>query len=156
MLDIDHSLMAPPSLRITYVRHTTAGDGYVWDLRITQPNVAHMPTAVIHSIEHFLGSILRESSRNVLAVAPMGCQTGFYVVTLGISDFHEISELIAEALRSILNATEVPLANATQCGWAENHSLAGAKSVAGWLLSRRHEWSNALATPDADGVSGAS
>jgi S-ribosylhomocysteine lyase len=156
MPDIDHSLMAPPSLRITYMRHTTAGDGYVWDLRIAQPNVAHMPMAVIHSIEHFLGSILRESSPSVLAVAPMGCQTGFYIVTLGISDFNEISELIAAALRSILDATEVPLANTTQCGWAENHSLAGAKSVAGWLLSRRREWSNALAIADTDETSGAS
>lgn len=153
MLEIDHSLMTPPSLRITYVRHSTAGDGYVWDLRIAQPNVSHISMDVIHSIEHFLGSILRQSSPNVLVVAPMGCQTGFYIVTLGISDFTELSGLVADALSSIVDATEVPLADTTQCGWAENHSLAGAQSLARWLLSRRHEWAWALAVSDTDGAS---
>ena len=154
MPDIDHALMTPPSLRIAHVQHGTAGDGYVWDLRIAQPNVSHISMPVIHSIEHFLGSILRESSSRVLVVAPMGCQTGFYIVTLGISDFTEMAELVADGLRSVLEATAVPLANTTQCGWAENHSLAGAKSVARWLLSRRHEWGNTAAIPNADGASG--
>jgi S-ribosylhomocysteine lyase len=154
MPDIDHALMTPPSLRIAHAEHCTAGDGYVWDLRIAQPNVSHISMPVIHSIEHFLGSILRDSSQRVLVVAPMGCQTGFYIVTLGISDFTEIADLVAGALRSVLDATEVPLANTTQCGWAENHSLAGAKSVARWLLSRRHEWGHPAAIPDADGASG--
>jgi S-ribosylhomocysteine lyase len=156
MPDIDHSLMAPPSLRVTHMQRSTAGDGYVWDLRIAQPNVSHISMPVIHSIEHFLGSILRESSSKVLVVAPMGCQTGFYIVTLGISEFNEISELIADALQSILDATEVPLANTTQCGWAVNHSLVGAKNVAGWLLSRRHKWGNALAIPYDGRASGVS
>jgi S-ribosylhomocysteine lyase len=154
MPDIDHALMSPPSLRIQHEQRGTAGDGYVWDLRIAQPNVSHISMPVIHSIEHFLGTILRESSPKILVVAPMGCQTGFYIVTLGISDFTEISELVASALRSILDAAEVPLANTTQCGWAENHSLAGAKNVARWLLSRRHEWGSPAVAPDADRASG--
>lgn len=137
------------------MQRSMAGAGYVWDLRIAQPNVSHISMPVIHSIEHFLGSILRDSSK-VLVVAPMGCQTGFYIVTLGISEFNEISELIAGALQSILDATEVPLANTTQCGWAVNHSLAGAKNVAGWLLSRRHEWGSSLAIPYDGSASGVS
>lgn len=133
--------MTPPSLRVSDRRSTPSGDHtYLWDLRIAQPNVSHLPMPVIHSLEHFLGSYLRSASDSVIAVAPMGCQTGFYIATISIGDVEEMSELLAAALESVADAAAVPLANPIQCGWAENHTLAGVQELAAWLLRRRSEW----------------
>jgi S-ribosylhomocysteine lyase len=141
MADLDHRYMTPPSLRVTEQRQTPSGDWtYVWDLRIAQPNVSQIAMPVVHSLEHFLGTLMREASRQVVAVAPMGCQTGFYIVTIGIGDVEEIAELLASALLAVGDADAVPVANALQCGWAENHSLAGVQELAAWLLRRRSEW----------------
>src|SRR5690349_6073019 len=112
MADLDHRYMTPPSLRVTERRTTPSGDeGFVWDLRVAQPNVSHLAMPVVHSIEHFLGTYLRQASDRVLAVAPMGCQTGFYIVTLGIGGFDEMSAMLASALERVGQATEVPVAN---------------------------------------------
>ncbi len=141
MVDLDHQFMAPPSLRIVDQRSGPSGDRiFVWDLRIAQPNVTHVAMPIVHSLEHFLSSCLRSASEAVVAVAPMGCQTGFYIVTVNIGTFEQMSELLAIAFASVADAEAVPLANVEQCGWAENHSLAGARQLAAWMLLRRSEW----------------
>ena len=141
MADIDHRTMTPPSLRVVKSRDLDAGDTLrIWDFRIAQPNVSHVSMPVVHSIEHFLGSYFAEHEPRVVAVAPMGCQTGFYIVTLNVGTLPEISRLIVVALSAIETAVEVPLANVTDCGWAENHSLPGAQALASWLLSRSDTW----------------
>jgi S-ribosylhomocysteine lyase len=139
--DIDHRVMTPPSLRVT--RHVSgpAGDQIsVWDLRLAQPNVSHVGMSAIHSFEHFLGTYLRQLADYVVLAAPMGCQTGFYIVTVGMDDFDTLKQLLSTALETVLSATEVPLANVEECGWAENHSLVGAQRLAQWLYNRRHTW----------------
>ena len=95
---------------------------------------------VLHSIEHFLGSYLARQEPRAVTVAPMGCKTGFYIVTLNIGTLPEISWLLADALSAVETAIEVRLANVTDCGWAENHSLSGAQALASWLLSRCDSW----------------
>jgi S-ribosylhomocysteine lyase len=134
--------MEPPSLRLNETKVGPNGDEIcTWDLRLAQPNVSHVAMPTIHSIEHFLGTLLRQKASYVVAVAPMGCQTGFYLVTVGMSDFDTMADLLDSALRDIAAATEVPLANPMQCGWAANHTLEGAKRLAAWLLARRSVWS---------------
>jgi S-ribosylhomocysteine lyase len=152
MPDIDHTRMTPPSLRIVREHPLAGEDAYVWDFRIAQPNVAHLAMPVIHSIEHFLGTALPAASPKVLHVGVMGCQTGFNIVTIGISSFDEMSDLVAGALRSAVDASEVPLANPVDCGWAESHSLVGAQRVSTWLLSRRDDWNVAAAGAEAIGA----
>lgn len=144
MADLDHRIMTPPSLRIAHRRQTPSGDNvYVWDFRIAQPNVSHIAMPIIHSLEHFCGDYLRRKSDAVINVAPMGCQTGFYIVASGIATFEQMSGLLADALASIADADAVPLANSMECGWAENHSLIGVQELADWLLRRRSEWPDA-------------
>jgi S-ribosylhomocysteine lyase len=149
MADLDHRYVTPPYLRITSHGGGTGGDAvYLWDLRIAQPNATSVPTPSIHSLEHFLNRYFRESTtytgdERVFLAAPMGCQTGFYIVSIGIADYVEMSGMLAEALESVAEATAVPLANPVQCGWAEHHSLSGAKELAAWLLRRRPEWHDA-------------
>jgi S-ribosylhomocysteine lyase len=140
MTDIDHRTMHPPFLRISFRSANDAGV-VVWDLRIAQPNVSHIPMPVVHSLEHFLGQDLRARSDAVAVVAPMGCQTGFYIVTIGIDSADVMHDLVASSLTKIVEAKVVPLANERECGWAENHSLIGVQRLALWLLSRRNSWS---------------
>ena len=146
-MDLDHREMAPPFLRESHRVPTPSGaEVVVWDLRIGQPNVTRLPGRVLHSVEHALIVYLRAASPSIITAAPMGCGTGFYVVTLGHVDFAELSELLADALRELQSATEVPKVSMSECGAAEFHSLAGAQEVARWLLSRRGEWGHATKT----------
>lgn len=141
MSDLDHRSVEPPYLRLTDRRKTSRGDIFVWHLRIGQPNVAQISTSVVHSVEHFLGDFMVAANSDVITVAPMGCQTGFYVVTT-IDEFDELSELLATVLEQTLTAAAVPHADPVQCGWAKNHSLDGAQEVARFLLSRRAAWAS--------------
>lgn len=143
MGDLDHRFVTPPYLRVAERKKTLASDGvYLWQLRIAQPNVAQVSMPVVHSLEHFLGDTLRATRDDVINIAPMGCQTGFYIVSL-IRDFDELASLLVGVLESIGTATEVPLADPIHCGWAENHSLAGVQELAAWLLRRKSEWADA-------------
>jgi S-ribosylhomocysteine lyase len=145
MPDPDHRLMSPPSLRIAKRTQMESGTSIcVWDLRIGQPNVSHLPMAAIHSLEHFLGVLLPRHSPRIVNVAPMGCQTGFYIISVDLEEFDVMAECLAGVLKQILAAKEVPLANTGECGWAENHSLIGAQEIAGWLLRRRTDWTMAV------------
>ena len=141
MADLDHRSVEPPYLRMTDIRKTSRGDIFVWHLRIGQPNVAQIATPVMHSVEHFLGDFMVAASSEVITVAPMGCRTGLYVATT-IDAFDEVAELLAAVLEQVLRATAVPHADPVQCGWAENHSLAGAQEVARFLLNRRSGWAD--------------
>ncbi|MFI9741599.1 S-ribosylhomocysteine lyase [Streptomyces sp. NPDC052494] len=143
-MDLDHRKMAPPFLRESYrVPIPNGPDVLVWDLRVGQPNVTRLPDHVVHSVEHALIVYLREHP-SVVTAAPMGCATGFYVVALGTLDFAALADLVADALRRLIDATDVPHRNTEQCGAAEHHSLTGAQEVARWLLSRRDDWAQAL------------
>lgn len=143
MSDIDHRTMTPPFLRVADQRTTPSGSTvFQWDLRLAQPNISSIATPVMHSFEHFLGAWLRERAESVVTVAPMGCQTGFYITAIEIGEFAEMADLLASVLQDVASATEIPLAHPEHCGWAENHSLVGAQRVAAWLLSRRAEWAS--------------
>lgn len=108
MPDIDHRTMTPPSLRITRHMSGPAGDQvFIWDLRLAQPNVSHVGMPVVHSFEHFLGTYLREMADYVVLAAPMGCQTGFYIVTMGMNDFDTLKQLIISALATCVNSSAI-------------------------------------------------
>lgn len=140
MPDIDHRFMRPPFLRAMHVCELDVGSVSVWDFRVSQPNVSYMSSSAIHSLEHFLSSGLRSHTDCVLLVAPMGCGTGFYVVTYGSCDIGQVAELLANELQLLIHAEEVPLSNIIDCGCAFNHSLNEAKSIASWLLKERDSW----------------
>ncbi len=76
----------------------------------------------------------------------MGCQTGFYIVSIDLDDFDIMAGHLSAVLNDVLLATEVPLANNRECGWAEHHSLVGAQEVASWLLRRYTDWKTFLVT----------
>ena len=74
----------------------------------------------------------------------MGCQTGFYALTLGIEP-QEFMPILEATMRDILEATEVPAANEVQCGWGAHHSLGAAQEAARGFLAARSEWEQVMA-----------
>ncbi len=141
MGSIDHCIVKAPYLRLEEFKKGEFGD-YVfkYDLRLTQPNTTFIPAEALHSLEHFLLVHLRKSMQNFIAVAPMGCQTGFYLIFYNDYNPTYLSSKIEQAFKEILIATEVPLSNIHCCGHASYHSLEGAQHIALNFLEKKDEW----------------
>jgi S-ribosylhomocysteine lyase len=144
--NLDHTKVKAPYVRLVGVTEGEHGDKvYKYDIRFCQPNKEHMDMPGLHSIEHLMAENIRNHIDNVLDIGPMGCQTGFYFSLLNNGDYDEAIEAIEKTLRDVLEADEVPACNPTQCGWAANHSLEGAKDIARRMLDRKDEWRQVFA-----------
>jgi S-ribosylhomocysteine lyase len=154
--NLDHRAVAAPYVRLADRKELAAGGVLVkYDVRFTQPNVAHLEMPVVHSLEHLFAEHSRNHSDAVLDFSPMGCQTGFYLMLQGEPAYEDVLRLIEATMRDIVAATEVPAANEVQCGWGANHTLAGAQEAASAFLSARGVWSQVFAD-DTTGEASAS
>lgn len=139
--NLDHTKVAAPYIRLASVIKGDNGDTiYKYDLRFKQPNKDHMEMPALHSIEHLMAENIRNHLDKVVDLSPMGCQTGFYLSVLNNDSFDEICDAFEKTLLDVLEADEVPACNEVQCGWAESHSLEGAKHLAKDMLARKDEW----------------
>ena len=139
--NLDHRTVAAPYIRLADRKVLPAGDVISkFDVRFTQPNVAHLEMSTLHSLEHLFAEKSRNHSSQVIDFSPMGCQTGFYLILQGDHSFDDAAALAETTLSDILDATEVPAANEVQCGWGANHTLDGAKAAAREFLAKRDEW----------------
>ncbi|GLJ60650.1 S-ribosylhomocysteine lyase [Microbacterium barkeri] len=144
--NLDHRIVSAPYVRLADRKQLPAGDVIVkYDVRFAQPNVAHLEMPTIHSIEHLFAEKSRNHSDRVIDFSPMGCQTGFYLILQGEPAYEEVLALVEATLRDILEATEVPAANETQCGWGANHTLEGAQSAVRDFLAQRDAWATVFA-----------
>ncbi len=111
----------------------TDDDIITYDVRMCEPNVdTPLTPGVSHTTEHILATYLRNSeySDNIIYVGPMGCLTGFYLLTRGIS-----TDTVLDLLRSgyaFLKDFEgaIPGATAEECGNYSLQDLPGAKKIA--------------------------
>lgn len=143
--DLDHTAVAAPYVRVADRKTFPGGDVLVkYDVRFTQPNKGHLGMKAIHSIEHMTAHHMRNHTDALIDFSPMGCQTGFYALTLGVepADFMQI---LAVTMQDLLDATEVPAANEVQCGWGANHSLEEAQAAVRDFLARKDEWEQVMA-----------
>lgn len=106
------------------------GDVTTFDLRTRVPNAGdYMDNRTMHSVEHMLATFLRngESGPHVLYFGPMGCQTGFYLLTRSLSP-QEVKKALVAAILSVLSY-EGPVFGASrkECGQYQNLSLADAQ-----------------------------
>lgn len=144
--NLDHTKVAAPYVRLVGITEGSKGDKvYKYDLRIKQPNKDHMNMPALHSLEHMLAEFSRNHHDHILDIGPMGCQTGFYIAVLNDDSYENILYVIENALKDVLEATEVPACNEVQCGFAASHSLDGAKELAQELLDKRDEWTEVFA-----------
>ncbi|MDN3312201.1 S-ribosylhomocysteine lyase [Microbacterium oryzae] len=144
--NLDHRIVSAPYVRLADRKQLPAGDVIVkYDVRFTQPNRAHLEMPTVHSIEHLFAEKSRNHSDRVIDFSPMGCQTGFYLILQGEPAYDEVLALIEATLTDILDATEVPAANETQCGWGANHTLEGAQTAVRGFLAERDRWNTVYA-----------
>ena len=143
--NLDHRAVVAPYVRIADRKELPGGDTLIkYDVRFTQPNKSHLEMPVVHSIEHMSAEHMRNHTDKLIDFSPMGCQTGFYALTLGL-ELQEFLPILEATLRDILTATEVPSANEIQCGWGANHTLEGAQNAAREFLAARADWEQVMA-----------
>jgi S-ribosylhomocysteine lyase len=143
--ELDHRKLKAPHVKLRSLTKGENGDAvYSVDLRINQPNISYLSTTELHSFEHFLLAGLKIHAENFISVAPMGCQTGFYLILLNEGDAQKICGVYEAVLNDILIAKEVPYANIRECGHFENHNLDLAKDIARRLLDSKSSWRQVL------------
>ena len=143
--NLDHRAVVAPYVRIADRKELPGGDTLIkYDVRFAQPNKGHLEMPVVHSIEHMSAEHMRNHTDKLIDFSPMGCQTGFYALTLGL-ELQEFLPILEATLRDILTATEVPAANEIQCGWGANHTLEGAQNAAREFLAARADWEQVMA-----------
>jgi S-ribosylhomocysteine lyase len=101
-----------------------------FDLRFKKPNCgSYLSTKAAHSIEHIIATILRngEHKDNIIYFGPMGCRTGFYLLTIKM-DYKQVLEMLKTAFADADKITEVPGCHREECGNYLDHDLAEAKA----------------------------
>ncbi len=128
------------------------GDVVTYDLRFVHPNTPpFLDVAAMHTLEHLFATYVRNSvfEDNIIYFGPMGCRTGFYFLTRGMSE-EQVIALTRETLTFIADYEgDIPGATKRECGNYLEHDLAGAKAVATVQAAVLGEWTPArLRYPD--------
>lgn len=138
---VDHTKL----LRGMYISRID-GDVITYDIRTRRPNVEEvMQTGAIHTVEHLFATFVRNSEfkNNIIYFGPMGCRTGFYFLTTGMTHAQAL-KLTREALEFIENFEgEIPGVSAVECGNYRDHDLEGAKKEAADQKEILKNWTTA-------------
>ncbi|MBQ8254027.1 MAG: S-ribosylhomocysteine lyase [Clostridia bacterium] len=114
------------------------GNITTFDLRTRTPNAGdYMDDLTMHSVEHMMATFLRNSEikDSVIYFGPMGCQTGFYLLTRDISP-EKVLETVKKCLKmTVEHDGEMFGAVRKECGNYKNLSLDAAKTECARYLS---------------------
>ncbi|MBP3310510.1 MAG: S-ribosylhomocysteine lyase [Ruminococcus sp.] len=106
------------------------GDIVTYDVRMVKPNGGvYISNPSLHTIEHLFATYARNSeySESVIYVGPMGCRTGFYLLTRSLPHEDAI-KLVKDAYSFIAAYNDViPGYSAVECGNYLEHDLEAAK-----------------------------
>lgn len=106
------------------------GDITTFDVRMVKPNGGvYVSNPSLHTIEHLFATYARNSefSDKIIYVGPMGCRTGFYLLTRDLPKEDAI-KLVREAYSFIASYDgEIPGCSAVECGNYLEHDLGAAK-----------------------------
>ena len=100
-----------------------------FDLRMKKPNGGdYISPKALHTIEHLLATVLRNSreKENIVYFGPMGCRTGFYLLTVNLS-YAQALALLKESIPQAIALDEIPGAKREECGNYLEHDLQDAK-----------------------------
>ena len=96
-----------------------------WDLRFKKPNADDfISPKALHTIEHLLATVLRNSEMadDVVYFGPMGCRTGFYLLTTNLT-YDEVLALLKISIKKALAFTTIPGDKKEECGNYLEHDL---------------------------------
>ena len=112
-------------------------DVMTWDVRIKEPNHGdYLSNGVSHTIEHLFATYARNSrfQHGVIYIGPMGCRTGAYFLTRGLSK-QEVLDCVKESFAFIKDFEgEIPGAKVEECGNYLDHDLQGCREEAAKYL----------------------
>ena len=136
--ELDHTIVKAPYIRLISQEKGPVGDVISnFDVRLVQPNENAIPTAGLHTIEHFFAKLIRERIDGMIDCSPFGCRTGFHLMMWGEHNTTEIAQVIKSSLEEIANVTtwdDVPGTTIESCGNYKDHSLFTAKEWAKVIL----------------------
>ena len=128
------------------------GDVTTYDLRTRIPNAGdYMDNLTMHSLEHMFATYVRNSEigDNVIYFGPMGCRTGFYLLTRDVP-----GETVVNVVKEVLGAIvahdgEMFGASRKECGNYRELSLEAAKAEAKRYLEALNKREQTLEYPQA-------
>ena len=106
------------------------GDITTFDLRTRTPNAGeYMDNITMHTVEHMLATLLRggEIGDSVIYFGPMGCRTGFYLLTRDVAPERVLAVLVQALADVLCFEGKVPGASRKECGNYLDLSLDAAK-----------------------------
>ncbi|MBQ6181012.1 MAG: S-ribosylhomocysteine lyase [Ruminococcus sp.] len=107
------------------------GDVITYDVRMVKPNGGvYVSSPSLHTIEHLFATFARNSafSKDIIYVGPMGCRTGFYLLTRDTMSGADAIKLVKDAYRFVADYNdEIPGCTAVECGNYLEHDLESAK-----------------------------
>ena len=110
---LDHDVMQKGLYRNMHAHGVTT-----WDLRFKIPNAGdYITPKALHSIEHIIATVLRNSERkkDIIYFGPMGCRTGFYLLTVNM-EYYAVLSLLKETFKQALTLTALPGGEKKECG----------------------------------------
>lgn len=135
---VDHTKLP----RGMYISRTD-GDVITYDIRMKAPNKGdYLGTGSAHTIEHLFATFARNSalSHGVIYVGPMGCRTGFYLLTRGLTHEQAIS-LVQDSFAYIADFSgDIPGATEPECGNYLDQDLPTARAEAAAMCEVLHTW----------------
>ena len=107
------------------------GDAVTYDVRMVKPNGGvYVSNPSLHTIEHLFATCARNSkfSDKIIYVGPMGCRTGFYLITRDTMSGAEAIQLVKDAYRFISEyQDQIPGCTEIECGNYLEHDLDSAR-----------------------------
>lgn len=106
------------------------GDIVTYDIRMVKPNGGvYISNPSLHTIEHLFATFARNSEygESIIYVGPMGCRTGFYLLTRNLPHENAIA-LVRDAYSFIAGFSgEIPGCSPVKCGNYKEHDLESAR-----------------------------
>ena len=101
----NHNVLMPGMYFSTLLQNVAT-----FDLRFKKPNSGdYLSPAAMHTIEHLLATALRngKNKENIIYFGPMGCRTGFYLLTVH-TDYLAALSCLKDAIHAALAMETIP------------------------------------------------
>ena len=120
------------------------GDVVTYDIRMKKPNGGdYLNMSAAHTVEHLFATYARNSQYGdkIVYVGPMGCRTGFYLLTRDTLTHTQAITLVKESMAFVRDFEgEIPGNKKEECGNYLDHDLVGAKKIGSEMYSVLKDW----------------
>lgn len=120
------------------------GDIVTYDIRMKKPNGGdYFAMAAAHTLEHLFATYARNSEHGdkIIYVGPMGCRTGFYLLTRDTLTHSAAIQLVKESMMFARDFEgEIPGSKKEECGNYLDHDLEGAKALGKEMAAVLENW----------------